>query len=124
MEMRPYQEQRNFLIQSIVRDIRFKNAEVAKVEEQLRLIMNQVDYKFETMPGIALVTAASFVAEIGDINRFASADKLARLAGIAPTAFGSGENGGRGGSARARRDKGKLIESGTGSALQLRVWGM
>jgi hypothetical protein len=60
-------------------------------------MMNPVDYKLETMPGIGLVTAASFVAEIGDITRFASADKLARLAGIAPTAFGSGENGGRGG---------------------------
>ena len=96
MEMRPYQEQRNFLIQSIVRDIRFKNEEVAKVEEQIHVMMNQVDYKLETMPGIGLVTAASFVAEIGDIKRFASADKLARLAGIAPTAFGSGENGGRG----------------------------
>ena len=96
MEMRPYQEQRNFLIQSILRDIRFKNEEVAKVEEQLRVMMNQVDYKLETMPGIALVMAASFVAEIGDIKRFASADKLARLAGIAPTAFGSGEKGGRG----------------------------
>lgn len=58
--------------------------------------MNQVDYKLDTMPGIGLVTAASFVTEIGDIKRFASADKLARLAGIAPTAFGSGEKGGRG----------------------------
>jgi len=96
MEMRPYQEQRNFLIQSIVRDIRFKQEEVAKVEQQIQVMMNQVDYRLETMPGIALVTAASFVAEIGDITRFANADKLARLVGIAPTAFGSGENGGRG----------------------------
>lgn len=59
-------------------------------------MMNPVDDTLETLSDIGLVTAASFVAEIGDIKRFASADKLARLAGIAPTAFGSVENGGRG----------------------------
>ncbi|WP_235549927.1 IS110 family transposase [Paenibacillus sp. Soil766] len=42
------------------------------------------------MTGIDLVASASFVAEIGDINWFASANQLARFAGIAPVDVGSG----------------------------------
>jgi len=37
-----------------------------------------------------VMTAAQLVAEIGDIHRFASSDKLARFAGIAPVIVGSG----------------------------------
>lgn len=40
---------------------------------------------------VDLVTAASFVSEIGDINRLPSADKLAKYAGIAPVIFSSGD---------------------------------
>lgn len=90
---RNYQEQRNFLIQSHVRDIQFKKKEIAYVEEELGRMMKLLDFQLETMPGIDLVTASSLVAEIGDINRFARADKLARFAGIAPVNFSSGGKG-------------------------------
>ena len=42
------------------------------------------------MPGIDTVTSSAFIAEIGDIHRFATSDKLARYAGIAPIKMGSG----------------------------------
>jgi transposase len=90
---RNYQEQRNFLIQSHVRDIQFKKKEIAYVEEELGRMMKLLDFQLETMPGIDLVMASSLVAEIGDINCFASADKLARFAGIAPVNFSSGGKG-------------------------------
>jgi transposase len=106
---RDYQEQRNFLIQSVVRDIRFKQEEIRRVEEQMRVMMNLVEYKLETMPGISLVTAASLVAEIGDIRRFANADKLAKLAGIAPMPYGSGENGGKGDKYKKTRQGNRVL---------------
>lgn len=53
--------------------------------------LKQLGFQLETMPGIDVVTAAELVAEIGDIHRFASPDKLARFAGIAPIAVGSGD---------------------------------
>lgn len=65
-------------------DIRFNKKEIARVEGELHRMMNLLDYQLETMPGIDLVTASALVAEIGDIHRFASADKLARFAGISP----------------------------------------
>jgi hypothetical protein len=90
---RSYQEQRNFLIQSHVRDIEFKKKEIVFVEEELSGMMKLLDYKLETMPGIDTVTAAYLVAEIGDVKRFPNAEKLARFAGIAPVMFSSAGKG-------------------------------
>ena len=50
-------------------------------------------YKLEIMPGIDTVTACALVSQIGDVNRFKSADKLARFAGIAPVKFSSAGKG-------------------------------
>lgn len=88
-----YQETRDFLVQSMVRDLRFKKQEIALVEGELRKLMKLLDYQLETMPGIDVVTASALVAEIGDIQRFPNANKLARYAGIAPVHFGSGGKG-------------------------------
>lgn len=78
---------------SIVRDIRFKKAEIVMVEERLAELMKLLDYRLDTMPGINLVTSSSLVKEIGDIRRFSHPDKLARFAGIAPVNFSSGGKG-------------------------------
>lgn len=88
-----YQETRDFLVQSMVRDLRFKKQEMALVEGELRKLMKLLDYQLETMPGIDVVTASALVAEIGDIQRFPNANKLARYAGIAPVHFSSGGKG-------------------------------
>ncbi|GAB6085229.1 hypothetical protein [Alkaliphilus crotonatoxidans] len=63
---REYQEYRDFLIQSLVRDIQFKKEEISKVEKEISNLMKKLDFKLETMPGINTVTASSLVAEIGD----------------------------------------------------------
>jgi transposase len=63
-----------------------------QIEERLAVLVSETGYKLETMDGIDVVTAAGFIAEIGDIGRFASPDKLARFAGIAPLLVGSGDN--------------------------------
>jgi transposase len=89
----PYQQTRDFLVQSIVRELYFKKQEITWIERELRTFMTLLDYQLETMPGIDVVTAAALVAEIGDIERFPNADKLARYAGIAPVHVGSGEKG-------------------------------
>ncbi|UJF36438.1 IS110 family RNA-guided transposase [Paenibacillus hexagrammi] len=90
---RDYQHYRDFLIQSFVRDLRFKQEEMKNIHDEIKTLLGQLDYKLETMPGIDLVTAAYLIAEIGDINRFPSADKLARFAGVAPVLFSSAGKG-------------------------------
>ena len=37
-----------------------------------------------SMPGMGVVFTAEFLAEVGDLERFASADLLAAAAGVAP----------------------------------------
>ena len=63
------------------------------VEGELKELMSLLDFQLDTMPGIDLVTASALIAEIGDIRRFANANKLARFAGIAPVYFGYGGKG-------------------------------
>ncbi|SKA09080.1 transposase [Selenihalanaerobacter shriftii] len=45
-----------------------------------------------TMPGISYNLATKFITEIGYINRFDSADKLARYAGLSPAEHSSGKS--------------------------------
>ncbi|WP_420167113.1 IS110 family transposase [Bacillus coahuilensis] len=87
---REYQTSRDFMIQSIVRDIRFKKQEIKKVDRELKVTIQTLGMQLETMPGIDVVTSSALIAEIGDIHRFANSDKLARYAGIAPIRMGSG----------------------------------
>ncbi len=45
------------------------------------------------MPGIGNSTASKLIAEIGDIKRFPSADKLEKFAGVAHVKFSSSGKG-------------------------------
>lgn len=90
---RDFQEYRDFLIVNMVHDMRRSRELIKQTEEHLRQVLAQTDYKLESMDGINVVTASELVAEIGDIHRFSSADKLARFAGIAPIRFSSGGKG-------------------------------
>lgn len=88
-----YQDKRDSIVQSIVRQIRYNKQEIEFVEKEIAEMMQTLGYKLETMPGINTVTAAKIVAEIGDVKRFANANKLARFAGVAPVLFSSGGKG-------------------------------
>jgi transposase len=86
-----YQQERDFIIQSHIRRIRNCKQELEAIEQRLSVLMKDTMYKLESMYGIELVTAAGFIAEIGNIDRFTSPEKLARFTGIAPILVGSGD---------------------------------
>ncbi|MEK8129905.1 IS110 family transposase [Paenibacillus filicis] len=88
--IREFQDKRDAIVRSLVRNIRFNEEELAGLEKEIRELMEKLGYQLETMTGIEGVTAAELVAEIGDIHRFPSAEKLARFAGVAPILCGSG----------------------------------
>ncbi len=90
---RAYQETRDFIVREMVKDIRFKQEQIAGLEQQMRNVVGFLGYKLETMPGIDTVTACALISNIGDINRFPNPNKLARFAGIAPVKFSSGGKG-------------------------------
>ncbi|QGQ93743.1 IS110 family transposase [Paenibacillus psychroresistens] len=84
------QEIKDTLIQSYVRQVLFLQIEIKRMESILEPLVTQGGYQLATMPGISLVTAADFIAQIGDIRRFKNANKLAKYAGIAPYENSSG----------------------------------
>lgn len=87
---REYQDQRDKIVQSLVRSLRSSAEEMEKLEAELSVLLQGIGCTLDSMPGISQVTAACFIAEIGTIERFNSAEKLARFSGIAPVMYGTG----------------------------------
>lgn len=87
------QEYRDFLVRSHVNQIRDFQREVNEVENNIRHIMQKLGFKMNTFTGIDDVTASAIVAEVGDISRFTSANKLAKYAGLTPSQMSSGGRG-------------------------------
>ena len=82
-----------------IRQIEFLDAEIAAVE---RLIAQQAlswpeIRRLMTVPGVNLVCAASFIAAIGDPNRFMTSRKLVAYLGLDPKVRQSGEGPARSG---------------------------
>ncbi len=88
-----YQEQRDFIVRSLVRDLKHHSQEIKLVEEQMEMTEALLGYQLKTMPGIDTVTSCRLIAEIGDIHRYSKPDKLAKFAGIAPVNFSSAGKG-------------------------------
>ena len=90
---REYQESRDFITQSLVRDLEHQKEELAGIDQEIEKLLLTFDYKLTSMPGIGTAFASKLIAEIGDIRRFRNADKLARYAGVAPVKFSSAGKG-------------------------------
>jgi transposase len=86
-----FQEVRDFIISSTIRQIKAVKKELEEVETQIKAILPLFGYKLQTMKGIDFITEAALIAQIGDINRFSTADKLAKYAGISPVSYSSGK---------------------------------
>ena len=87
--LRDFQESRDFITQSLVRDLEHQKIELAKIDMEIEKMLATFDYKLTTMPYVGNAYAAKLIAEIGDIRRFPNADKLACFAGIVPKNFSS-----------------------------------
>jgi transposase len=93
--------------------------EIAACEREL--VRLGADHRYvpllRTVPGIAWVLAYTIAAEIGDIERFASARKLAGYSGLCPRVYQSGESDRRGPLAKQgpRYLRWALVEAATGA---------
>jgi transposase len=94
------------------------HARVQRLEAELRRLSAQERYAplmaaYQTLRGIGPLTAASLVAELGDLRRFKKARSLMSYTGLVPSEYSSGESEHRGaitkaGNAHVRR---VLVES-------------
>lgn len=65
--------------------------DIAEVDRQIKKVVEALDSPILDIPGIGYTTGAMILAEVGDFNRFASADKLLAFAGMSPSKYESGE---------------------------------
>lgn len=79
-----------FEINSLLRNYDLIEEEISLVENEITTHMSKIDSKIPTIKGIGLVSAATIIAEIEDISRFDSPDKLLAFSGLDPRLFQSG----------------------------------
>jgi len=77
------------IIPMLVSDIRGIQEKIAIIEKPIEQTIMQLPYQLHTIQGVGIVSAAQLIAQIAPPERFASSDKLARFAGIAPAKYGS-----------------------------------
>lgn len=75
----------------LVAQIEFLQTQVEQVDAALTELLTHVSPHVTTIPGLGPVTAATVLGEIGDINRFATLEKLVAYAGIDATVHQSGQ---------------------------------
>ena len=61
------------------------------IDQSIADLMAQIPQFITTIPGVGPVTGAAILAEIGDINRFESSDKLVAYAGIDAAVYQTGQ---------------------------------
>ena len=71
--------------------IRELDAEIDEIENEIKNIMDTINPPILTIPGISYRMGAMIIAEIGDFNRFDSADKILAFAGMSPSTYQSGQ---------------------------------
>ena len=91
--LRDCQESRNIITRGLVEDLQHYGEQMREVEEAVKSILPYFQCTLMTMPGLDIVTAANILSEIGNIDRFPNANKLAKFAGIAPVKFSSAGKG-------------------------------
>jgi transposase len=85
------------IVESCLREVDFLSHEIAALESELaKLALDSEQVKrLMSVPGVSLVSAATFVAVVGDIGRFESPKKLVGYVGLDPKVRQSGEQAAR-----------------------------
>ncbi|MBI3989798.1 MAG: IS110 family transposase [candidate division NC10 bacterium] len=78
----------HFILANLIRTIRALKASLKEINKAIADELVAFPNTLTTLPGVGPVLAAGILAEVGDIQRFASDDQLAKLAGLC----GSGIN--------------------------------
>lgn len=78
-------------LQHTIRLIRELDAEIHEIEAEIGNMMDEIQSPITTIPGIGCRMGAMILAEVGDLSRFNSPDKLLAYAGMSPSTYQSGQ---------------------------------
>lgn len=76
------EEAASFQVRTMVSQVEFLNATVAKVEKEVASLLEKVEPNITTIPGVSTTTGAQIAAEIGDVRRFKNAASIVKYAGL------------------------------------------
>lgn len=71
--------------------IRILTEEIDEIESSIQKIMDSLDAPILGIPGINYRMGAMILAELGDMSRFSSPDKILAYAGMSPSTYQSGQ---------------------------------
>jgi transposase len=99
-------------VDGCLRQVDFLDSEVGLIERELagQALSSEEIRRLMTVPGVSLISAATFVAVVGDVARFSSPKKLVSYVGLDPKVRQSGE-------APARH--GHISKQGSGEARHM-----
>ena len=78
-------------LQHTIKLIRELTSEIDEIENEIKIIMDEIHSPILSIPGINYRMGAMIIAEIGDFNRFDSPDKILAYAGFSPSTYQSGQ---------------------------------
>jgi len=78
-------------LQLTLQQLDFLLQQIKKLDKAIRTAVAQTQTPIMSIPGIGPTLAAIILAEIGDIHRFSSPDKLQAFAGLDPSTYQSGK---------------------------------
>ena len=76
------EEAASFQVRTMVSQVEFLNATIAKVEKEVASLLEKVEPNITTIPGVSTTTGAQIAAEIGDVRRFRNAASIVKYAGL------------------------------------------
>ena len=76
------EEAASFQVRTMVSQVEFLNATIAKVEKEVASLLEKVEPNITTIPGVSTATGAQIAAEIGDVRRFRNAASIVKYAGL------------------------------------------
>jgi len=103
------QETRASILREIALRISATQNDLERISTQLGNLVAVSEYKLTSLTGVDTVTSAKIISNVGNINRFSSASKLAKFAGIAPCDKSSGRKQRHKKSNRGRRQLNSAI---------------
>ena len=71
--------------------IRELDVEIEEIENEIKIIMDEINSPILSIPGINYRMGAMIIAEIGDFKQFDSPDKVLAFAGMSPSTYQSGQ---------------------------------
>jgi transposase len=81
----------SFELRHTISQIQSLDILVKETDKEIKSVLEQVDSTIFTIPGISHTLGAMIIAEIGDMDRFDTPDKILAYAGMSPSTYQSGK---------------------------------